>query len=35
MQRPTAIQWLELADIYGRIRERLRAQKGMRTPQEN
>ena len=34
MQTPTAKQWMEFRDSYGRIGGRITAPKGIRTPQE-
>jgi hypothetical protein len=35
MQKPTAKQWMELEDFYGRTGGRNAAQKGIGTPQED
>jgi hypothetical protein len=35
MQIPTAKQWMELGDSYGRIGERIMAQKRIGTPHED
>ena len=35
MQTPTAKQWMEIVDSYGRIGRRIEAQKGIETPQED
>ena len=35
MQTPTAKQWMELGNFYGRIGGRIAAPKGIGTPQED